>query len=187
ALQTATMTQTVFLGDVTMNQQLTVNGDLQSTGITNTGNLSTDKLTLNQTMINSTGTEINYLIGVTANVQTQIAHIQANLNTRADSDSVLKKDGSIPLTANWDSGNYKISANQLESNAASDTAPLIVNSTTKVSNLNADLIHFSYRVALWYICHWHWLLSLLKFLWAYSTGHYRFPILYTIDLSYRYQ
>jgi hypothetical protein len=52
----------------------------------------------------------------------------------------LKADGSVPLTANWDAGSYKIIAQQLESDVATGTAPLIIASTTKVSNLNADKV-----------------------------------------------
>ena len=50
----------------------------------------------------------------------------------------LKADGTVPLTANWDVGAYKVTANQLESDVAGGTAPLVVTSTTKVTNLNAD-------------------------------------------------
>lgn len=52
----------------------------------------------------------------------------------------LKADGTVPLTANWDVGAYKITANQLESDVAPGTVPLVVASTTKVSNLNADQV-----------------------------------------------
>ena len=40
--------------------------------------------------------------------------------------------------ANWDIGSYKLTAQQLESDIAIGTAPLIVASTTLVSNFNAD-------------------------------------------------
>jgi hypothetical protein len=53
-------------------------------------------------------------------------------------DAKLNKDGSVALTANWDAGSFKITAEQFESDIATGTAPLIVASTTKVSNLNAD-------------------------------------------------
>jgi hypothetical protein len=68
----ASLSHSDFMGVVNMNKQLIVKGNLASTSITNTGNLSTDSLTLHQTIIQSTGTEINYLVGVTANVQNQI-------------------------------------------------------------------------------------------------------------------
>ena len=50
----------------------------------------------------------------------------------------ISADGTIPLTANWDAGSYKITAETLESDVATGTAPLTVASTTVVSNLNAD-------------------------------------------------
>lgn len=52
----------------------------------------------------------------------------------------LLADGSIPLTANWDVGTFKITANQFESDVATGTAPIIVASTTLVTNLNADTV-----------------------------------------------
>ena len=52
----------------------------------------------------------------------------------------IKADGTIPLTANWDAGGFKITAETLESDVATGTAPLTIASTTKVSNLNVDLL-----------------------------------------------
>lgn len=60
---------------------------------------------------------------------------------------VLKKDGSVALTANWDAGGYEIRAETFESDVATGTAPLTIASTTLVTNLNADLLdgqHASY-------------------------------------------
>src|SRR3990167_1756984 len=50
----------------------------------------------------------------------------------------VQRDGSVPLTANWDVGAFKVTANQLESDVATGTAPLVVASTTVVANLNAS-------------------------------------------------
>ena len=50
----------------------------------------------------------------------------------------LMPDGSVPLSANWDAGAYEIRAQTFESDQATGTAPLVVASTTKVTNLNAD-------------------------------------------------
>jgi len=44
------------------------------------------------------------------------------------------------LTRDWDVGSYKITAEQLESDIATGTAPLIIASTTVVSNLNVDQV-----------------------------------------------
>jgi len=49
-------------------------------------------------------------------------------------------DGTRPLTANWDAGDFRITAKTLASDVATGTAPLVVASTTAVSNLNADLL-----------------------------------------------
>lgn len=50
----------------------------------------------------------------------------------------LKSDGTVPLVADWDAGSYEIRARTLESDVGSGTPPLVVASTTKVTNLNAD-------------------------------------------------
>jgi len=47
--------------------------------------------------------ELNYLDGVTSAIQTQ-------LDGKASDSDVLKKDGSVALTANWDAGSYDIKA-----------------------------------------------------------------------------
>lgn len=44
------------------------------------------------------------------------------------------------LSGDWDAGSHKIIAEQLESDVAGGTAPLIVASTTLVDNLNADTV-----------------------------------------------
>lgn len=44
----------------------------------------------------------------------------------------------ITVNAAWDIGSYKLTAESFESDITTGTAPLIVASTTKVSNLNAD-------------------------------------------------
>lgn len=52
----------------------------------------------------------------------------------------LLSDGSVPLTANWDAGSFEIRSATFESDVATGTAPLVVASTTKVANLNSDLL-----------------------------------------------
>lgn len=59
----------------------------------------------------------------------------------------VRKDGTQALTADWDAGSFEIRAQTFESDVATSTAPLIVASTTVVTNLNADLLdgqHGSY-------------------------------------------
>lgn len=49
-------------------------------------------------------------------------------------------NGTAPLTADWDAGSFEIRAQTLESDVTTGTAPLTIASTTKVTNLNADLL-----------------------------------------------
>ena len=60
--------------------------------------------------------------------------------------SAVLVDGTRPLAADWDVGAFKVTAQQLESDIASGTTPLIITSTTLVPNLNADLLD-SYEAA----------------------------------------
>lgn len=53
---------------------------------------------------------------------------------------VLKSDGTVSLTANWDAGAYEIRALTFQSDVTTGTAPLTVASTTLVTNLNADQV-----------------------------------------------
>jgi len=61
---------------------------------------------------NVTSTELGYLSGVTSDIQTQ-------LGAKSSDTSVIKKDGSVGLTANWDVGSYTITANIFESKVTS--------------------------------------------------------------------
>jgi len=54
--------------------------------------------------------------------------------------SYLKADGSRELSASWDAGSHQIRAETFQSDVATGTAPLTVASSTKVTNLNADLL-----------------------------------------------
>ena len=56
----------------------------------------------------------------------------------ADMANVIKADGTIALSANWDAGAHEIRAETLEADVATGTAPLTIASTTKVANLNCD-------------------------------------------------
>jgi len=53
----------------------------------------------------------------------------------------LKKNGTVPLIANWNAGSYKITAQTFGSTVATGTAPFTVNSSTIVTNLNAALLN----------------------------------------------
>ena len=56
-------------------------------------------------------------------------------------------DGSRALTANWNAGAFKITANQLESTVVAGTAPLVIASTDLVTNLNADRLDGNHAAA----------------------------------------
>lgn len=57
-----------------------------------------------------------------------------------DSTDLVLVDGTQALTANWDAGSFKITAETFASDVATGTAPFTVASTTKVTNLNADTV-----------------------------------------------
>lgn len=65
-----------------------------------------------------------------------------NLAGLSDDDHTqyLLADGTRALTGDWDAGAFKITAEQLESDIATGTPPLVIASTTAVPNLNADLL-----------------------------------------------
>lgn len=62
------------------------------------------------------------------------------ITTEVLSHIFLRQDGTTPLTAPWDAGSHKITAEQLESDIATGTAPLIIASTTVVANLNVSFL-----------------------------------------------
>jgi hypothetical protein len=57
-----------------------------------------------------------------------------------DHTQYLKANGTRALSANWDAGSFKITAETLASDVATGTAPLTVASTTVVANLNASTV-----------------------------------------------
>jgi hypothetical protein len=56
------------------------------------------------------------------------------------SSGVLLANGTVPLTANWDAGAYKITADTFTSDVAIGTAPFTSTSTTTCTNVSADLL-----------------------------------------------
>lgn len=56
------------------------------------------------------------------------------------SETYINANGTVGLSAAWDAGSFKITAETFESDVATGTAPLTIASTTLVSNLNADLL-----------------------------------------------
>jgi len=84
-------------------------------------------------------------VGDTMQLETDIGGATANKITIAQIKTAfngvyVRKDGTEALTADWDAGSFKITAEQLESDIAIGTAPFIVTSTTVVTNLNADTV-----------------------------------------------
>lgn len=59
--------------------------------------------------------------------------------TLSSADVVLR-DGTRTLTADWDAGSWQIRAETFYADVATGTAPFVVDSTTKVDNLNADMV-----------------------------------------------
>ena len=86
---------------------------------------------------------------------TLISNLNADLLDGLEASAFLLKDGTLGLTADWDAGSYEIRAQTFESDVATGTAPLVVASTTLISNLNADLLDgleasaFAATSALW--------------------------------------
>jgi len=80
------------------------------------------------------------LAGYLTSISGQDHGTLSGLGDKADHSWALTIDGARGLTANWDAGSFKITSETLESDIATGTAPLIVASTTKVANLNADLL-----------------------------------------------
>jgi len=55
-------------------------------------------------------------------------------------NNILRRDGTLGLTGNWDAGNYEVRAQTFNSDVATGTAPFTVASQTKVTSLNADYL-----------------------------------------------
>ena len=60
--------------------------------------------------------------------------------TDDDHTQYLLAAGTRALSADWDAGSFEIRAQTFESDVVTGTAPLVIASTTKVTNLNADLL-----------------------------------------------
>lgn len=80
----------------------------------------------------------NHKLYIAETVGTGTATWREIYSTATAISGYVKADGTVPLTANWDVGAYKVTANQLESDVVTGTAPILVNSTTNVPNLNCS-------------------------------------------------
>lgn len=71
---------------------------------------------------------------------TKVANLNVDQVDGKDSTDLVLADGSQALTANWDAGSHRITAEGFESDVTTGTAPIVVASTTKVTNFNADQV-----------------------------------------------
>jgi len=71
---------------------------------------------------------------------TVVTNLNADTLDGISSGAFLLADGTIPLSANWDVGAFKVTGTQFESDIITGTAPFVVASTTVVTNLNADTL-----------------------------------------------
>ena len=69
-----------------------------------------------------------------------IQYLNADDVDGMDAVEFIYANGSNPLTANWDVGAYTLTGTRFISDIAGGTAPFGVTSTTKVDNLNSDLL-----------------------------------------------
>ena len=68
---------------------------------------------------------------------TTVSRLVIPTTTEILSQIFVRQDGTKALTANWDAGSFKITAETLESDVTTGTPPLVVASTTEVTNLKA--------------------------------------------------
>lgn len=114
-------------------------GDLKADGsVPLTANWDVGAYTLQGTQF------ISDIAGGTAPLVITSGTVVPNLNVDQvdglDSTDLLLVDGSQGVSGDWDAGSHKITAEQLESDIATGTAPLVVASTTVVANLDADTV-----------------------------------------------
>lgn len=69
-------------------------------------------------------------------------HDHGGMDGLSDDDhpQYLLANGTRSLSADWDAGSFEIRAQTFESDVITGTAPLVIASTTKVINLNSDLL-----------------------------------------------
>jgi hypothetical protein len=125
-------------------------GNITTVGLVNaTGNVTGGNLTTAGVVAatgNVTGGNLTTAgaLSVTGNANVGNIGAAAGVFTANVSAGNLSTTGSLSATGNVDGGNVnatnKVVASQLESNVSTGTAPFVVTSTTKVTNLNADLL-----------------------------------------------
>lgn len=94
--------------------------------------------TVTKTIVVNQGADLTAL-------QTEVDAVEVEVDTlQAHEANWVNRDGTVPLTANWDAGSFKISAQTFESDVATGTSPLTVDSETVVTHLNADTVDGSH-------------------------------------------
>ncbi len=71
---------------------------------------------------------------------TVVPNLNVDLLDGIEAAEFLQRDGSVPLTSNWDIGAFLIRALNFRSDVATGNQPWITASTTVNTNLNADLL-----------------------------------------------
>lgn len=126
-------TLAILQGSTHINKEFNNNNDSITLGVTNiTFVQKASTIDHNSTTGKQGGTTGQYYHFTSAE--------HSNLTSFASEASYMLLDGTRPLTGNWDAGSWKITAETLESDIATGTAPFTVASTTKVTNLNSDLL-----------------------------------------------
>jgi len=110
------------------------------TDLTDAGDSALHYHSTDRDSANFTGT--NWTDLTDAGATTLHKHDHGGMDGLGDDDhsQYLLAAGSRPLSADWDAGSFEIRAQTFESDVVTGTAPLVIASTTKVANLNTDLL-----------------------------------------------
>jgi len=93
-----------------------------------------------------TASTFSSLIGGSSTPPMEVASTARVINLNADTvdgieaAAMLRVDGSLALSANWDAGAFEIRAETFESDVTTGTAAFTIASTTVIPNLNASLL-----------------------------------------------
>tara|TARA_R110000803_G_scaffold43701_4_gene93027 strand:+ start:4040 stop:5929 length:1890 start_codon:yes stop_codon:yes gene_type:complete len=133
-------------GDVTAAAVLTdnavVRGDGGAKGVQTSTVLVDDNSNVSGVGTLGVSGAITSILGIGAPIVVTSSEMCASLNVEflggVAVAALLRVDGSLPLTANWDAGAFTFTGTQFISDIAIGTAPLVVTSTTEVANLHAE-------------------------------------------------
>jgi len=129
--------------DARIADDLLVEGDADVVGAFTAGTIASDAGVSGTTGTFTEPVTVSKAIGTAPFVITSTT-VVPNLNVDQvdgkEAAAFVYVDGTNPLTADWDVGAFKVTANQLASDVAIGTAPLEITSTTVVPNLNVDQV-----------------------------------------------